>query len=232
MATEPLSPTGGAVPFGSEKPVGTVEELKGAGKDPRAYGTCSAPGTFNKGCPCYGQRTCPIRNWKGVNYQDQGPKEIAVVNILSEVDGGAAQGRRMPCFDWFYAGWHDRYRQAPETGEIIKIVGIEGEDVTYRERYTERLHKTRDEGMRVNCIACQQGTCYQRIEKVREVNMKDVHFPRPREVFTSSVIGKDFKSQMLADLDRRHEEDMLTRGEGPSAAERDNLNAKVGRAKA
>lgn len=232
MASEPLTPVGGTVPFGSEKPVGTLDELKAVGKDPRSYGTCSKPGPFNKGCPCYETRMCPIRNWKGVNYQGQGPKEIAVVNILSDIDGGAAQGRRMPCHDWFYAGWFDRYKGAPESGETVQIIGIEGEDVTYLERYTERLHKSREDGLKQNCDACFRGQCYQRIEKVREVNMKDVHFPRPREVFRSSVLGKGFREQMLKDMERRHDEDMLTRGEGPKAEEIANLNAKVGRGKA
>lgn len=215
----------GAV-FPTDRPQGTPEELSALKMDLRDWGSCAPQGPQQKGCPMYAD--CPIPKWrdgftKGKELK-HGPAIIGVTVILGKVDGNAAGGQIMPCYDMFYRRLQQRRENAKKSGEVIRIRGVEGDDVVIREMTTRRLHETRAEGMAVNCDGCAKGECNKRRDVIKETNLKDVRFPRPKERFGGLTLAQAEAQEMLAELAREEDLDMLR---AHAAQQQDEDNAKL-----
>ena len=176
---------------GSEKPVGTLDELNDLGMDNTRFGSCSMRTNSNKGCPWF--RQCRFRDFRDHVGNKLAPANVAVRIVLSPVDGGAADTKIMPCFDYYGSGLHNRQRQSSETGEIIKVIAFEGDGKKVRSRITARAHPKPVPG----CLSCAKGECYKRAPGVDEGEVPK--FPRPREVYHAMAEAAMARDEMLAE---------------------------------
>lgn len=210
MTVQEFSPQQGAS-APSDRPQGTLEELRMLKMDPTQWGSCAPHGTGQKGCPIYPD--CPIPKFrdgfKVGKVEKHGPALIGVGVILSRADGSAGGGQIMPCWDWFYRRLKARRENAKKSGEVVRILGVEGDDVTVSEMTTTKAHKTRAEGMALNCEGCAKGDCMLRKNVIVKTNLKDIHFPRPAERFPGLTLGNVMAEEMLAEMERDTDSAML-----------------------
>lgn len=176
---------------GSERPVGTSEELRDNGLDPTRFGSCSPRGNKNKGCAWF--NFCRFRDWRDRVGGKRGPMNFVAHVILSAAEGGIADNKEMPCFDYYYSGLYARQRDSVNTGEVIKVIGVEGDGKKYRSRISVRAHPKPVAG----CLACAEGKCIKREQKFDEREIQP--FPRPGEVFTGLAEAQRMRDEMMAD---------------------------------
>jgi hypothetical protein len=182
---------------GSEKPVGTLEELNQLNIDKTRFGSCSMRTNDNKGCPWF--RSCRFREYRDRVGGKVGPLNIGVRIVLSPIDGGASDTKVMPCFDYYGSGLHNRQRQSADTGELIKVIAFEGDGKKVRSRITVRAHPKPVPG----CLSCAKGECYRRATAIEggEDGQVVPKFARPREMFQGMVEAERAREEMLAEED-------------------------------
>ena len=187
-------------------PVGTPEEVRAIGGDPLEIPTCSMPSRQNKGCTWF--PICRARAFRDRKDGKMGPANGAVFIQLSDAEGGHADIREVSCFGYFTSGLGARYEQTREPGEIIKILGWEGDGKKYDMRETRRAHEKPEP----NCQACAEKKCYAIEEKVVA---KELHaFPRPGAAFKGMALGQKIREQLEEEQEREHDTIMMERAGG------------------
>lgn len=176
-------------------PQGTVAELRAHNMALNAYGSCAerVPDGSRTvlGCPWWGR--CQFREHKGVD----GPINVGVAAVLSPLEGGFADGKVMPCYHYYGSGLADRQLQAmtKKTGEIIKVIAVQGDGKKVKMRGTERLHSTPDP----TCLDCtdKDVTCIRMKETVTVTEV-----PRLRRMWenTGRLYGEELAGEMLREL--------------------------------
>lgn len=179
---------------GSERPVGTLEELHDNGLSPDKFGSCSMRTRNSKGCAWF--QMCRFRQYRDQIGGKKGPVNIGVRVILSPAEGAAADNKIMPCYDWYYTGLSQRQRQGEKTGEIIKVISVEGDGKKIRSRTTVREHPKPEPG----CLSCSEGKCYRRKEVVVEEEV--FPYPRPGKVYAIHGEAARQREEMMLDEER------------------------------
>lgn len=118
-------------------PIGTLDEVRTLGLNPRLVGSCSKQTRDNVGCPYHEQ--CRFHQWRDGVDGRKGPLNIGIEIILGPVDGGAWGQKEMACFQYYKAGLADRVTDSPQTGEVIRVVAYEGDEkqMSFRETVRE-----------------------------------------------------------------------------------------------
>jgi hypothetical protein len=120
-------------------PIGTLDEIKALGMDPRKVGSCSLRTggvDSNTGCPWFKQ--CRFHQWRDGVGGRKGPLNIGVDIMLGQVDGGAWDQKQMACFQYYSSGLALRAKNTDRTGEVIRIIAYEGDDKELSERISKR----------------------------------------------------------------------------------------------
>ncbi len=190
---------------GSEKPVGTLEELKEAGLSPTQFGSCSPRDNRNKGCAWF--NFCRFREWRDRVNGKKGPLNFVAHVALSPAEGGVANNPEMPCFDYYYSGLYARQRDSANTGEVIKVIGVEGDGKKYKSRISVRAHPKPVAG----CLACSDGKCIKRESKFHESEITP--FARPGQAFTELAESARMRDEMLMDEESATTSAALAKGQ-------------------
>lgn len=122
-------------------PIGTLEELKEIGADPRKVRSChertGAQAGGILGCPHF--RMCRFRQWRDQQNGLKGPLNVGVEITLSQIDGRHTAQSEMACYNYYAANIRQRQRQQEESGELIRIVAYEGDGKMISEKETRRV---------------------------------------------------------------------------------------------
>lgn len=189
--------------YGTDRPVGTLEELREQGMDPTKFGSCSQRSPQNKGCPWF--KFCRFRDHRDQVGGKRGPANFGVRIILSQIEGSAADEKIMPCFDYYYSGLYQRQRQSAETGEVIKILAMEGEPRLIKSRKTVRSHPKPVPG----CLSCAEGKCYLREDAFDEVPVPP--FERAGKVYALHGEAARMREEMMFEEDHDRERAALAK---------------------
>jgi len=173
-------------------PCDSREKLLEIGENPTVLGSCSAPGPGNKGCTYH--RICRFTAYKERGYP--GTVGVAIINGSS----GGADGRQMPCFDYYRTGLHARRMNHETTKDQIEVVGYEGDKIL--SKGSRAAHLPPDK----HCEACKAGKC--NIRRPYEEEQEIEPFVRLSEA-TGSSMAEKLRSKMRRDPERDLTEDML-----------------------
>ena len=125
------------------EPHGTLDELKKSNLEPSQYGSCSQRTPTNLGCPHF--KVCRFHKWKNQEDGHQGPLNVLVQIKLRQQEGGYADNREMPCFQYYDSGLYTRQQNQDRTGEHIAVIGVEGDGTKFKYRGSRTIGKTRDD---------------------------------------------------------------------------------------
>lgn len=195
--------------LGTERPIGTIHELRQLGRRLSDYGSCSRPGDGggipgNKGCAKFD--TCEFRMYRdgeptpdGRQLRDEvtdderiegvghGPGRIGMYRHVG--NNGAIQGIEMACHEWYTGGNAEIAANAlkNKTGDAFSPFLFEGEEVDIR----VRGHDLQDGE---KCDDCRRGKC-----TIMEDIVKTVTIPRHKSAaaeLRSVVWGNEIEQKM------------------------------------
>lgn len=195
-------------------PSGTPDELKQIGLDPEKHKCCAPEGEYvdtadgkikTKGCQFWtlkdrnGRviRECLFRLKHAGGFRGQGPKNVGVYVKLGDAD--LAGGRQRPassvivhpCF-LFENNLRGRYETQRETGELIKVVAQEGQEIEVEKFVSKPNPYAADRPI---------------VEKVRE-RVKVPHFPRPIEANPDVTYEQQIAADVAALMEQEREEEV------------------------
>ena len=170
-------------------PIGTLEELQKFGKDPKTYGSCSIPGDPIGSTGCRWFSGCRFRELRDRLNGRQGPDMVGVEIALAS---GAADGRYLPCFNYYRSGLHAKFIDSPKNGDIIRTGHLfAGDSIKLRKRV--RKHAKPEPG----CDACAKNTCYAMTESVVTVTIPAM--ARLGQVAGSGSLAAEIRAGAKAD---------------------------------
>lgn len=199
-------------------PLGTLEETDPLGLDRAGTATCSPQGPGNRGCAFYSKCKFPqIRDRMqppGHKQPLKGPENVAIYaqNPLSQ--GGDADIKFLPCFDYYVSGLHQRWRDmvnadTPGSNGVVRILGIAGDGKTYTQREEVKLHEVKNP----DCPDCAKNSCI-RLKLVRGDDGKPIkreipRFPRPNQSMERLAAGMEISREVQAEIMREMEAEAM-----------------------
>jgi hypothetical protein len=117
-------------------PIGTLDELKEIGADPKKIPSCHERTKDGSIKGCVHHRVCRFRQWRDGVGGLKGPLNIGVEITLAQVDGRHTGQMEMACYQYYNNNTRARQKQQDDTGELIRIVAYEGDGRSIVERCT------------------------------------------------------------------------------------------------